>query len=77
MAIYYEKDEIFTATEMVRDFSSILTKIGSRELERAVVVKNNRFRAVVVHIEEYEKLQEAMKVLENIYSKTKRANSGK
>lgn len=77
MAIYYEKDEIFTATEVVRDFSSILTKVGSRELNRAVIVKNNRFRAVIVHIEEYEKMQEAMKVLESIYAKTKRANSGK
>ncbi len=77
MATFYEKNEIFTATEMVRDFSSILTKIGSREIERAVVVKNNRFRAVVVHIEEYEKMKEAVKVLENIYAKTKRVNSGK
>jgi PHD/YefM family antitoxin component YafN of YafNO toxin-antitoxin module len=77
MAIFYEKEEIFTATDMVRDFSSVLTKIGSRELKRAVIVKNNRFRAVVVHIEEYEKMQEAVKVLESIYAKTKRVNSGK
>lgn len=76
MAIYYEKDEIFTATEVVRDFSSILRKIGTKELDRAVIVKNNRFRAVLVHIEEYEKMQEALKVLENIYTKTKRASSG-
>ncbi|MDR0467497.1 MAG: type II toxin-antitoxin system Phd/YefM family antitoxin [Campylobacteraceae bacterium] len=71
MAIFYEKNEIFTATEMVRDFSSVLTKIGSRELERAVIVKNNRFRAVVVRIEEYEKMKEAMKVLESVYAKNK------
>ncbi|MFV0481003.1 MAG: prevent-host-death protein [Campylobacteraceae bacterium] len=77
MAIYYEKDEIFTATEMVREFSPILTKIGSRELERAVIVKNNRFRAVLVHVEEYEKMKEALNVLEKIYASNKRAKDGK
>jgi hypothetical protein len=76
MADFYEKHEIFTATKMVRDFSSILKKIGSRELERAIIVKNGHFRAVMVDYAEYEKMKNALGVLQKIYAKTKKASNG-
>ncbi|MDR3345596.1 MAG: type II toxin-antitoxin system Phd/YefM family antitoxin [Campylobacteraceae bacterium] len=76
MADFYEKHEIFTATEMVRDFSGILKKIGSRELERAIIVKNGHFRAVMIDYEEYEKLKNALGVLQKIYTKNKKASNG-
>ncbi|MDR1614008.1 MAG: type II toxin-antitoxin system Phd/YefM family antitoxin [Campylobacteraceae bacterium] len=71
MAAFYDKEEIFTATDIVRDFSSILKKINSHEIERAVIVKNNRFRAVIVDFEEYEKLKNALDVLQKIYMKNR------
>jgi PHD/YefM family antitoxin component YafN of YafNO toxin-antitoxin module len=73
MAEFYEKNEIFSATDMVRDFATILKKVGSSELSRAVVVKNGHFRAVMVSFEEYEKLKAAEALLQKIYQKTKRA----
>ncbi|MDR0762345.1 MAG: type II toxin-antitoxin system Phd/YefM family antitoxin [Campylobacteraceae bacterium] len=71
MATFYNKDEIFTATEIVRDFSSILKKVNSREIECAVIVKNNHFRAALVDFKEYEKLKNALNVLEKIYAKNR------
>ncbi|MDR2099298.1 MAG: type II toxin-antitoxin system Phd/YefM family antitoxin [Campylobacteraceae bacterium] len=71
MAAFYDKDEIFTATEFARDFSSILKKVNSHEIERAVVVKNSHFRAVLVDFKEYEKLKDALGVLEKIYMKNR------
>ncbi|MDR3177646.1 MAG: type II toxin-antitoxin system Phd/YefM family antitoxin [Campylobacteraceae bacterium] len=77
MADFYNKEEIFTATEIVRDFSSVLKKVGSGELERAVIAKNGRFRAVMINFEEYEKLKNALSVLRKIYANTKKASDGK
>ncbi|EAT99825.1 MULTISPECIES: type II toxin-antitoxin system Phd/YefM family antitoxin [Campylobacter] len=72
----FSKDEIYTATEVVRNFSSVLTKISKAELKRAVIVKNNKFEAVLLNMGEYERLQEAVSVLEAIYTAKKRENGG-
>lgn len=72
----FSKDEIYTATEVVRNFSSVLTKISKAELKRAVIVKNNKFEAVLLNMSEYEHLQEAVSVLEAIYTAKKRENGG-
>ncbi len=67
MATLYDKNEIYTATEVVRKFSSILKKIINKEQKRAVIVKNNRFEAVILHIDEYEKFKDAYDILQKIY----------
>lgn len=73
--VSFSQDEIFTATEVVRNFSSVLTKVSKAELKRAVIVKNNRFEAILLNMNEYERLNEAVAVLETIY-KAKRADNG-
>lgn len=72
----FSKDEIYTATEVVRNFSAILTKVGKAEIKRAVIVKNNKFEAVLLNMSEYERLQEAVAVLESIYSARKKVENG-
>ncbi|NPA73370.1 MAG: type II toxin-antitoxin system Phd/YefM family antitoxin [Epsilonproteobacteria bacterium] len=67
MGTLYDKDEIYTATEVVRNFSSILKKIVNKEQKRAVIVKNNKFEAVILHIDEYEKFKDAYDILQKIY----------
>ncbi len=67
MATLYDKNEIYTATEMVRNFSSILKKIISKEKKRAVIVKNNKFEAVLLRIDEYEKFKDAYDILQKLY----------
>ena len=70
--IAYTKDEIMTATDVVRNFSSVLKSVSTKEREKVVIVKNNHFDAVMISVDKYEKLIEAMEILENIYKKTKR-----
>ena len=72
----YSKDEMMTATDMVRNFSSVLTSISKGKQKRVVIVKNNRFEAVMVPIEEYEKMSEAVGILETIYASTKKKSDG-
>ncbi|MSN96798.1 type II toxin-antitoxin system Phd/YefM family antitoxin [Campylobacter sp. FMV-PI01] len=59
----FNKDEIYTATEVVRNFSSILNKVSSAELKKVVIVKNNKFEAVLLSTKEYERLSKAIDLL--------------
>jgi len=67
----FNSDEIYTATEVVRNFSSILKSVKSKEKKRVFIVKNNRFEAVMLNMDEYEKLTDAFEILQKLYKKTK------
>ena len=67
----FTQDEVISATDVVRNFSSELKSLTTGEKEKLVIVKNNRFEAVIIPIEEYERMSEAVKILEKIYKKTK------
>jgi len=67
----FSKDEIVTATEVVRNFSHELKSLTRGEKKKLVIVKNNRFEAVMLPFEEYERMSEAVSILEKIYDKTK------
>lgn len=71
----YTKDEIMTATDMVRNFSTVLHSV-SKQKKRVVIVKNNRFEAVLLPIEVYEKMSEAVTILEKIYDSSKKKSDG-
>ena len=72
----YAKDEIMTATDMVRNFSTVLGSITKGKQKRVVIVKNNRFEAVMIPIDAYEKMSEAVEILEKIYASTKKKSDG-
>ena len=67
----FSSDEIYTATEVVRNFSSILKKVKTKEKKRVFIVKNNKFEAVLLNMDEYEKLNDAFDILQKLYKKTK------
>ncbi len=73
MAIF-NSNEIYTATEVVRNFSSILKSIKSKEKKRVFIVKNNKFEAVMLNMDEYEKLNDAFNLLQELYRKQKIQN---
>jgi PHD/YefM family antitoxin component YafN of YafNO toxin-antitoxin module len=68
----FAPNEIVSATDIVRNFSSELKALTSGEKEKLVIVKNNRFEAVMIPLETYEKMSEAVSILEKIYQKTKK-----
>jgi len=70
--ITYTQDEIITATDAVRNFSSVLKSIVRKEKEKVVIVKNSNFEAVVISVEKFEKMEKAVEILEKIYNKTKK-----
>lgn len=67
----FKQDEIYTATEVVRNFSLIMGKLKKSESGKIVILKNNKFEAVMLSMKEFERLQNAMQLLENIYKNQK------
>ncbi|EAH8867834.1 type II toxin-antitoxin system Phd/YefM family antitoxin [Campylobacter jejuni] len=67
----FKQDEIYTATEVVRNFSPIMEKLKKSESGKIVILKNNKFEAVLLSMKEFERLQNAMQLLENIYKNQK------
>lgn len=64
--IAYARNEIISATDMARSFSTALTSILEQTKEKLAISKNNKLQAVLINIEEYERLKEAYDILEHI-----------
>ena len=62
--VAYKRDEIVSASEMARGFSNILNSFIDKSKDRLAISKNNKLEAVILDIEEYEKLQNAYDLLE-------------
>lgn len=68
----FSKDEIYTATQVVRNFSEVLSKVSTGENNRVFIVKNNKFEAVMLSMSEYERLNKAEELLKKIYEQRKK-----
>ncbi|MBL4729842.1 MAG: type II toxin-antitoxin system Phd/YefM family antitoxin [Sulfurimonas sp.] len=64
--IAYTRDEIISASEMARSFSSVLNDLINYSKDRFVISKNNKLEAVVLPIEEYERMREALDLVEHM-----------
>ncbi len=62
--VAYKREEIISASDMARSFSNTLNKIIDKTQDKLAISKNNKLKAVILDIEEYEKLQEAYDLLE-------------
>ena len=52
----FEKQEIVSATQLVRQFSNFLTALMNQKLKKIAIIRNNEMQAVVLPIDEYENL---------------------
>ena len=57
--ITFERNEIISATQLVRQFSTFLTELTNKTLNKIAIIRNNEMKAVVLPIEEYERLVSA------------------
>jgi len=64
--VAYARDEIISVSDMARGFSNVLGSIINHTKDKVAISKNNKLEAVIVNIEEYEKLKEAYDTLEHI-----------
>lgn len=64
--IAYARDEIISATEVARNFSSVFKSLVDGAKERIAIAKNNKLELVVLPIEEYERLKDIADLAEYI-----------
>ena len=57
--VTFERNEIISATQLVRQFSLFLTELANKTLNKIAIIRNNEMKAVVLPIEEYERLVSA------------------
>ena len=69
--VTYSRNEIISASEIARGFSTVLKDLMNHTKERLAISKNNKLEAIVLPIDEYERLQEAYDLMEHmeIYQK--------
>lgn len=53
-------NELRTVREAMRDFGSLLTELDEGEVEKLVLTQRNRIRAVVVSVERWSELEQAL-----------------
>jgi PHD/YefM family antitoxin component YafN of YafNO toxin-antitoxin module len=53
----YKRDEMISVTDLLKGFKMTLEKLTSRQLNKVAVMKNNKPEAVIISIDEYERLQ--------------------
>lgn len=53
-------DELRTVREAMRDLGSLLTELEDGEVEKLVLTQRNRMRAVVVSIERWSEVEQAL-----------------
>jgi PHD/YefM family antitoxin component YafN of YafNO toxin-antitoxin module len=66
MAVAYKKDELLSASKVARSFGQVLNDLSEKRRRRVVVVKNNHLEAVLLPVEEYETMAEALSLLEHL-----------
>jgi antitoxin (DNA-binding transcriptional repressor) of toxin-antitoxin stability system len=59
-SIRIRTDELRTVREAMRDFSSLLTELEEGEVEKLVLTQRNRMRAVVVSVERWSEVEQAL-----------------
>jgi len=64
--VAYTQNELVSATEISKQFGEYISKVKNGMVDKIGVLKNNKLNAVILSVEEYEKMSEAMEMLEDM-----------
>jgi hypothetical protein len=59
-ALRVRNDELRTLREVMRDFGTMLSELEGGEVEKLVITQRNQMRAVVVSVERWSELEQAL-----------------
>ena len=63
--VTYSTNELIPSSEFAKKFGSYLSQIKDKAIDKFAILKNNKVEAVLVSKDEYEKMSEALEILEN------------
>ncbi len=64
--VAYTKNELVSATEISKQFGEYISKVKNGLVDKIGVLKNNKLNAVILSVEEYERMSEAVDLLEDM-----------
>jgi PHD/YefM family antitoxin component YafN of YafNO toxin-antitoxin module len=56
---HYAREEIMSSSDVVRNFSAVLSSVVQHQREKVAIIRNNRLEAVLVAADVYERLEKA------------------
>ncbi len=62
--VTFARNEIVSSSQFVRKFAGFLQRMTKSNDEKIVIVKNNQMQAVMIPIDEYEKLKSLEEIAE-------------
>ncbi len=62
--VTYGANELISSSDFAKKFGSYLTQIKENSVEKLAILKNNKVEAVMISKEEFEKMSEALKLVE-------------
>lgn len=73
--LQYSSKEMFSATDLVRKNKAIFDKLNSKEIQKAVILRDGKPSAILLDFAEYEKIIEEYLALKNISKSNQDFNS--
>ncbi len=64
--VAYTRDEIISVSDLARNLSATLGSLLDYSREKLAISKNNKLEAIIIPIEEYERMHEAYEYVENM-----------
>ena len=64
--VAYTKNELVSATEISKQFGEYISRVKNGIVDKIGVLKNNKLNAVILSVDEYERMSEAMDLLEDM-----------
>lgn len=62
--VTFARNEIVSSSQFVRNFATFLKQLKESKQEKIAIIKNNEMQAVMIPVEEYEKLKSIEEIAE-------------
>lgn len=62
--VTFARNEIVSSSQFVRNFATFLKQLTESKQEKIAIIKNNEMQAVMIPVEEYEKLKSIEEIAE-------------
>ncbi|MFC2131988.1 type II toxin-antitoxin system Phd/YefM family antitoxin [Bacteroidota bacterium] len=69
----YTKEEIISSSKLSKNLGSVLSSLRYKKLRKVVVIRNNELEAVILPIDEYERISEMAEHIEIAQTISQRA----
>jgi len=64
--VAYTQNELVSATELSKQFGEYISKVKTGMLKKIGILKNNKLNAIILSVNEYERMVMAMERLEEL-----------